>query len=396
MALSLTVQHEPAAIEAEQWNALLEDCAQPTPFMRHEWLAALHTSACAGPEAGWTPLFLCLYEGPHEKRRLRAACALYAKSHSYGEYVFDWSWARAMEQAGLRYYPKLLCASPFTPVPGSRLLARSQEDRLALLAGMQELAQQQGWSSAHVLFLDQADTDAARAAGWQIRHSVQFHWCNRAAQPYADFADFMASLHRDKRKKIQQERRRVADAGITVRTLRGPEITTADWDLFYACYVRTYRAHHSQPYLSREFFAAVAASMPDHWLLFVAQRGGRDIAASLIGLDTERRVAYGRYWGALEAIPCLHFELCYYSPLQWCIDTNWLRFEGGAQGEHKMARGLMPVQTSSAHWLRHAGLAEAVARFLQTESEDIGHYVDELHEHSPFKQTTTNSQGPSA
>lgn len=388
----LRLYRSPLGIDAAAWNALLQASPQPTPFMRHEWLAAMHTSACAGPDSGWTPVFLTL----NDSSGLRAACALYAKSHSFGEYVFDWSWARALEEAGLRYYPKLLCASPFTPVPGSRLLARTQADRLALLHGMQALARQQAWSSAHVLFLDAADLAAAQAAGWQTRSSVQFHWRNRhlssagdpAASPYADFADFLASMQRDKRKKIQQERSKVSAAGLVVESRCGPQITAADWDVFYRCYLRTYQAHQSQPYLSREFFALIAASMPHNWLMFIAKRDGHAVAASLVGLDPERQTAYGRYWGALEVVPCLHFELCYYQPLQWCIAQRWACFEGGAQGEHKIARGLLPVPTWSAHWLAHPGLGQAVARFLQAETAEMGRYVNELQEHTPFKNQT--------
>ena len=377
----IRVHNHPAGIQASDWNALLAAQAQPTPFMRHEYLLALHESGSATAETGWQPQFLSLHEG----EQLLAACPMYVKGHSYGEYVFDWAWADAYRRHGLAYDPKLLDAVPFTPVPGSRLLARDAASRVALLHGMQQLATQAGLSSAHLLFIDEADTAAAQDAGWMLRSTVQFHWINRSPQPYADFADFLASLQREKRKKIQQERRRVADAGVTFDTLQGPEITEADWDFFYRCYTLTYHAHRSTPYLTRDFFARMAQTMPEHWLLFIARRGSERIAASLIGIDPARGHAYGRYWGATEGVSCLHFDACYYQPLAWCIEHGYQRFEGGAQGEHKMARGLLPVQTSSAHWLAHPQFAEAVANFLEQEGAGVAQYVDELNERLPFK-----------
>jgi predicted N-acyltransferase len=379
----LRVHASPGEVDAARWNALLHDSGHPTLFMRHEWLQALHQTGCASTEIGWTPAFLTLAHAD-QPDDMQAACPLYFKTHSYGEYVFDWSWADAYRRSGLRYYPKALCAVPFTPVPGSRLLARSHAARVALLQGVQQLAQAQGLSSAHVLFLDEADRDAAQALGWQLREAVQFHWTN-LPDGYAGFDGFLASLQRDKRKKIQQERRKVDEAGVVVQSRVGREITESDWDFFYRCYVQTYREHHSQPYLSREFFAQVARTLPDHWLLFTATRGAEVVGCSLVALDPDRRVAYGRYWGATEWVPCLHFELCYYQPLAWCIEHAYQRFEGGAQGEHKMARGLLPVRTWSAHWLSHPEFADAVADFLARESQGIATYVNELTERNPFK-----------
>ena len=374
----------PDGIDAATWNTLLRASPRPTPFMRHEWLAALHETGCATPGTGWTPLFLSARQG--EGVPIDAVCALYLKAHSYGEYVFDWAWANAHEQAGLPYYPKLLCASPFTPVPGSRLLARHGEARQALLAAIVQYGQQAGCSSAHVLFPDEADVEAARQAGWLLRQGVQFHWTNgQDTGPYRDMADFLGSLHRDKRKKIQQERRRVADAGVTVQARQGGDIRAQDWDVFHECYRRTYVAHGGHPYLNRAFFEQVSHSLSAHWLMFIASQDGRPVAASLIGVDPAQGVAYGRYWGALAHVPCLHFELCYYAPLAWCITQGFTRFEGGAQGEHKMARGLMPTPTWSAHWLRDARFSDAVAHYLARESAGIDAYVDELHERGPFK-----------
>lgn len=379
----IRVHDDPRQIDASQWNALLSRQACSTPFMRHEYLVALHESRSAVDDTGWQSTFLCLHRDTDDQ--LAAACPLYLKTHSYGEYVFDWAWADAYQRHGLAYYPKLLCAVPFTPVPGTRLLATDDETRRALLDAIRHYARQANLSSAHVLFLDEADQAAARAAGWMMRSTVQFHWHNREAEPYADFAAFLADLHRDKRKKIQQERRRVHEAGVSFTSHVGPEITDSDWDYFYRCYSLTYRAHHSTPYLTRDFFRRMATMLAPNWLLFVAWRDGRRIAASLITIDPERGAAYGRYWGATEPVPCLHFEACYYQPLAWCIAHGYRRFEGGAQGEHKMARGLLPVQTWSAHWLAHPQFAQAVADFLAREGSGVERYLDELNDRQPFK-----------
>jgi predicted N-acyltransferase len=372
---------DPSTLDATAWDALLEASAAPSPFMRHAYLSALHASGSAVAQTGWAPQFLAV----ERDGALVGACPLYLKSHSYGEYVFDWAWADAYERAGLRYYPKLLAAVPFTPVPGPRLLARDDAVRAVLLAALAGVAEQNQLSSAHVLFLDDADRSAAEAAGWMLRSTVQFHWSNRAPVAYVDFADFLTSLQRDKRKKIQQERRYVREAGVEFETRLGTQIEAADWDFFYRCYTQTYREHRSTPYLKRDFFARMAATMPQHWLLFIARRGGEPIASSLIALDPARGHAYGRYWGALESVNCLHFEACYYRPLEWCIAHGYHRFEGGAQGEHKMARGLMPVRTWSAHWLSDARFSDAVARFLEREGAGVEAYVGELDERNPFK-----------
>ena len=381
---ALRLHDDPATIDATAWDALAEASPSATPFMRHAYLKALHDSRSAVAETGWAPRFATLEHGG----ALAAACPLYLKGHSYGEYVFDWAWADAWERAGGRYYPKLLGAVPFTPVPGARLLARDAAARLTLLRALEQLARDEGLSSAHLLFLDDADRSAAEQAGWLLRSAVQFHWRNRTPQPYADFDEFAAGLQRDKRRKLQQERRYVREAGVTFEVRRGEEIGTADWDLFYRCYTATYRAHRSTPYLTRDFFARMAATMPEHWLLFIASQHGAPIATSLIALDAARGRAYGRYWGQLPdtpAVNCLHFEACYYQPLAWCIAQGFHCFEGGAQGEHKMARGLLPVRTHSAHWLADARFAAAVGRFLEREDLGIEAYVSELDERNPFK-----------
>jgi predicted N-acyltransferase len=380
----IRVHKDLATLDASAWNALLAEQASPTPFMRHEYLAALHESGSAVPETGWAPQVITLESGG----RLQAAAALYLKSHSYGEYVFDWAWADAYRRHGLRYYPKLLGAVPFTPVPGTRLLARDATARAALVQAIGRVAREAKLSSAHMLFFDEPDRLAFEQAGWMIRQGVQFHWTQDTQRPVADFTELLSRMQRDKRKKIQQERRRVAEQGIAFTAHDGTQITEPLWDFFYRCYSLTYQAHHSTPYLTRDFFGRMARDLPGHWLMFVARREGEPVATSLIAIDRPGRAAWGRYWGCVEAVPCLHFDACYYQPLAWCLAHGIQRFEGGAQGEHKMARGLLPVATASAHWLRDERFASAVSDFLAAEGAGISEYVDELRERNPFKAPT--------
>lgn len=379
--LDSVLQLEPAS-----WNELLAQQEHPTPFMRHEYLGALESSGCATPQTGWSPRFLTL--SSHEGQ-LQAACPLYIKSHSRGEYVFDWSWAGAYERHGLPYYPKGVVAVPFTPVSGSRLLARDAVARQALLDVMLDLSRHAGLSSLHLLFGMPQDMAAARRAGMMQRHDVQFHWRN-SASGYIDFDAFLADLNQEKRKKIRQERRKVEQAGVSFRTRLGRDITQQDWDFFFRCYERTYLEHGQAPYLNREFFAQMAKQLPEHWLLFVAQRGGADIAASLIAVTASSeqapRLAWGRYWGALERVDCLHFEACYYQPLAWCITHGYHRFEGGAQGEHKLARALLPSRTDSAHWLENPDFSNAVGEYLAREVPGVDAYLQALSLHSPMKK----------
>jgi predicted N-acyltransferase len=373
----------PLALPADAWNALLAQEPDPSPFMRHEYLAALHQSGSAREHAGWQPQFVTLWRGGV----LQAACPMYLKNHSYGEYVFDWAWANAYAQHGLDYYPKALVAVPFTPVPGARLLARDEASRTALVKALIAHTRDEQLSSLHLLFAQPRDVAACEAAGLMLRHTVQFHWTNADATGLAfrDFEHFLASLQQEKRKKIRQERRKVHEAGVCFRWSRGSDISAADWDFFYRCYERTYLEHGNAPYLNRDFFHRMAQTMPQHWLLFIAEREGQPMACSLIGIDDKARVAYGRYWGALERVDCLHFEACYYQPLAWCMDHGFVRFEGGAQGEHKMARALLPVRTTSAHWLAHPSFADAVERFLQREGQGIEEYLDHLAQRNPLK-----------
>ena len=453
-AIIARVLASPLEVDATAWNALLALQSHPTPFMRHEYLAALHESESAVPHTGWTPRFMTLWEGD----LLVAACPLYLKSHSYGEYVFDWAWASAYEQHGVPYYPKAVVAVPFTPVPGTRLMARDAAARQGLVQALCQWCEDEGISSLHVLFASDDDVLTGAREGLMLRHTVQFHWKNVAptlgtnvsslppegalaalgrpgggsgAAPtlgtggfllptesvlaaveshcdsgsaaagtlaYRDFDDFLAHLTQEKRKKFRQERRRVAEAGVTFRWALGADITADDWNFFYRCYERTYLEHGNPPYLTRAFFQQMADRMPEHWLLFIAEREGRPIASSLIAISAQPSsargqyhskyagcTAYGRYWGALERVDCLHFEACYYQPLAWCIAHGVQRFEGGAQGEHKMARALLPVPATSMHWLAHPAFADAVDRFLAREVAGVEQYLDHLQARSPFR-----------
>jgi predicted N-acyltransferase len=393
----IRVLDSPLKVNADQWNALL--AAQSpgeaaNPFMRHEYLAALHESGSATPDTGWTPCFVTLWQGD----TLAGVCPLYLKAHSYGEYVFDWAWANAYQQHGLDYYPKAVAAVPFTPVPGVRLLARNAAERALLIKALVAWCGDENLSSLHLLFAADDDVAACEEAGLMLRHTVQFHWKNNS---YRDFDDFLASLNQEKRKKIRQERRKVREAGITFRWSFGKDISQADWDFFYRCYERTYYEHGNAPYLSRDFFQRMQDTMPENWLMFIAEgeAGGKrqPIAASLVAVSATLEsttgvslTAYGRYWGALARVDCLHFEACYYQPLQWCIEHGYQSFEGGAQGEHKMARALLPVKTTSAHWLAHPSFADAVERFLEREGAGIESYMEDLERRNPFKAPPPN------
>jgi predicted N-acyltransferase len=365
-----------AEIGRSAWDGLLALQDDANPFLSYDFLDALHASGSACAASGWRPQFLTLWRGGE----LEAAMPLYLKSHSYGEYVFDWAWAEAYRNNRLDYYPKLLAAIPFTPVTGSRLLARDPQSGAALIAALQALQRRSGVSSTHILFPPPQQAEALRQAGFLLRGGVQFHWENAG---YGSFDDFLATLEQKKRKNIRAERRKVREAGIALRHIPGHDATPADWRFFKHCYDRTYAEHYSTPYLNLDFFQRIGAALPDHLRLIVAERNGRPIAASL--LVHGARTVYGRYWGALEHVPCLHFETAYYQPLEFCIEAGMRRFEGGAQGEHKVARGFLPHKTWSAHWLAHPAFADAIERFLQREAGGVDAYIDELNEHSPFR-----------
>ena len=373
MARSLRILDSLDGVDPLQWDAL----AHGNPTLSHAFLDSLHRTGCASRASGWTPCFPTLWEG----ERLAGAAPAYLKSHSFGEYVFDWAWADAYESHGLAYYPKIVCAVPFTPVTGSRLLARDPAVRQELARALLGLARDSGVSSLHVLFPDAEDASVLRAMGLLERTGVQFHWRNAA---YPSFDAFLAELSHDKRKKIRQERRKLAGTGVRLRRVTGREATSADWDFFTACYRRTYREHRSTPYLDRAFFGTIARLMPDQILLVIAERQGRPVASALdlFGADA----LYGRYWGAMEHVPGLHFETCYYQAMEFCVERGIPLFEGGAQGEHKHARGFLPETTRSFHWLAEPAFERAVDEFLRREGTSIAAYVDELNERTPFRR----------
>jgi uncharacterized protein len=361
------------------WDALLARQADANPFLSYAFLDALHTTGCAAPATGWRPQFLTLWH-KQQPDQLAAVLPLYKKFHSYGEYVFDWAWADAYQRHGVAYYPKLLSAIPFTPVTGNRLLACDAAARTALVKALVGLQQTSEASSTHILYPTAAEATLLEEAGFMLRSGVQFHWINLG---YRDFDDFLATLEPKKRKNIRAERRKVRDAGISFRHISGAAALDADWRFFHRCYVRTYTEHYSTPYLNLEFFLRIGRTMPQNILIIVAERNGLPIASSLLIHDSI--VLYGRYWGALEQVSCLHFETAYYQPLEFCIAHHIRRFEGGAQGEHKLARGFLPHTTWSAHHLAHPAFADAIASFLEREASATASYLDELEEHNPFR-----------
>jgi hypothetical protein len=365
-----------AEISAAQWDAL----AGKNPFLSHAYLNALQVCGCATPQTGWHTQFLTAWEND----TMVGAIPLYFKTHSYGEFVFDWAWAEAYQRHGLRYYPKLVSSVPFTPVAGIRLLASSAEVRAELIKGALQLTKDSGASSLHIIFPEEDQALEMQQQGMMLRHGFQLHWRNPG---YADFDAYVAAMRRDKRKKVNQERRKVADAGITFEHLTGEQITDEHWDFFMRCYDHTHRQFNSPQPLNRAFFQHISASMPQNILLIVAIRDGNPIASALnfINQDT----LYGRSWGALEQHQALHFETCYYQAIEFCIAHKISLFEGGAQGEHKLARGFLPTTTWSAHWLAHPEFSHAVEEFLQREAGGVEQYMDELNDSSPFKKVST-------
>ena len=365
-----------AEIDAQSWDALVTESGGSV-LSQHAFLHAFESSGSVAPDTGWQPRHLLLWDDD----QLVAAIPLYAKGHSYGEFVFDWAWAEAYQRNGLDYYPKWLTAIPFTPVPGARLLTTAPYRALAANALLQ-WAKKSGLSSLHVLYTTPEDTAALREAGCLHRTHTQFHWFNRN---WPDFDTFLASLTQPKRKKIRAERRKVREAGITTCVRTGAHITADDWAFFYRCYANTYHVRGNTPYLTPEFFLTVGNTLSEHCVMALAYRNEQPLAASLLWLDTVngQRKLYGRYWGALEHIDCLHFELAYYTPLEWALVNNIAVVEGGAQGEHKLARGFEPVQTQSVHWLAHPGFADAVEKFLERERTGVDNYLGSLS--SPFR-----------
>jgi len=369
-------------VSASDWNTLLT--CDAGPFLTHEFLSSLEETGCVGGNTGWQVAHLVLRQG----KQLVGAMPLYLKQHSYGEFVFDWSWAQAYEQQGMNYYPKILCAIPFTPVQGSRILSAPQcnalEIQKALLSGLKSLMTDNDLSSAHILFPMTDEAEFLREQGLLLRDSVQFHWHN---QNFQSFEQFLSILTMKRRKNIRREREQVAREAISFRQVPGEDSKDQDWEFFFDCYQNTYLEHQSSPYLNESFFKLLAKRIPNNLHLIIAERNGISIAASLLLVDKQSSKVYGRYWGALEHVPCLHFETAYYQAIEYCIKEGIETFEGGAQGEHKMARGFLPTTIRSAHLIKDPRFSKAIAHFLEREHQGIGAYVDELAEHSPLKST---------
>jgi uncharacterized protein len=362
-----------AGIDPADWNR----CAGlDNPFLSHAFLAALEHSGSATAQNGWQPVPILIDDGAGQ---LAGALPAYAKSHSQGEYVFDHNWADALQRSGGRYYPKLQIAVPFTPVPGPRLLSADDRVAQALIAGAESIVEQHSLSSAHATFLEARDIARFRDAGWLIREGTQFHWSNAG---YADFDDFLGALSSRKRKAIRKERA-TAQAGLDILTLTGADIAEAHWNAFWEFYLDTGARKWGRPYLTRSFFSQIGATMADQLLLILAMRDGVPVAGALnfIGSDA----LFGRYWGCREDIPCLHFELCYYQAIDFAIARGLARVEAGAQGEHKLARGYLPVPTWSAHYIADPGFRSAIADFLQRERRAVENQIAFLGEMGPFK-----------
>ncbi len=374
LARTVSSIHE---IGADVWNALANPPDRPfNPFVAFDFLAALEDSKSVAPEAGWAPMHLVL----EETGAVSGIVPLYVKGHSQGEYVFDHHWADAYERAGGRYYPKLVAAAPFTPVPGPRLLAGSRDAQINLAAALRQVSEKLGVSSAHVNFIDAGEQEPLARAGFLPRMGEQFHWFNRG---YATFEDFLAALASRKRKAVRRERREAAE-GLEIRRLVGDEIEERHWDAFWLFYQDTGARKWGQPYLTRTFFRLIAERMADRLMLIVAERNGAPIAGALnfIGGDT----LYGRYWGCTEDAPFLHFELCYYQAIEAAIERGLERVEAGAQGQHKIARGYEPVPTYSAHFIADPGFRKAIADYLDAEREQTGMEIEALKGYVPFRK----------
>jgi predicted N-acyltransferase len=374
VSISAQILHRIAEVDEAAWDALLPDGSHP--FLSWRFLNAIEQSGCAVEETGWAPRHIWLIDGDTPI----GAAPLYAKTHSQGEYVFDHAWADAYSRAGGSYYPKLQCSIPFTPATGPRLLALTQEHKLSLLSSMVQATGEWGYSSAHLTFLNASDRAACAEAGLLIREDRQFHFIDR---DYGDFDGFLASLSSRKRKNIRKERQ-AAQVGIKIHRLRGDDLKSHHWDVFYHCYVDTGQRKWGRPYLNREFFARIHAAMPDDILLIMAEMDGDLVAGALnfIGSDA----LYGRNWGALIHKPFLHFELCYYQAIEAGLELGVPRVEAGAQGEHKLARGYEPVVTSSAHYLSHPGLRDAVGDYLARERQAVQREVEALSTYTPFRK----------
>lgn len=372
-------------VDATAWNALNHD---DNPFLRHEFLLALEQNGCVGSGTGWTPIHVVVHDGA----RLVGATPLYIKEHSYGEFVFDWAWAHAYQRCGIPYYPKLVSAVPFTPATGSRMLIAEMDQastvRQVLMKGVLDTAHAIGASSVHWLFTNAADTQFLAARGLLQRVGTQFHWHNAG---YTSFDGFIAQLSAKKRKNLNRERKRVSEAGIRLAILPGNEISADLWKMFYRYYATTSALKGGTPYLTASFFTALGRTLPEHTLLVTAWQRDEFIAGALC--LRSRDTLYGRHWGSRGDFNGLHFDACYYTPLDFCIREGIAHFEAGAQGEHKISRGFLPTATYSCHWIANREFRDAIARFVTEEANHVDAYMDELAEHSPFRQHDAKDHG---
>ena len=379
--LSLSVAEQMSAVDRASWNAIANPPGERyDPFLDWDFLEAAESSGCAQPDTGWTPRPMLARDAAG---KLVGAAPLYLKMHSRGEFVFDHSWADALHRAGGRYYPKLLCAVPFTPVTGRRLLATGPHAvtiRQSLASAIVQVGRQWRVSSAHFNFVDAETWQALGEQGLLLREDQQFHWMNRG---YGSFEDFLGALSSRKRKTLRRERRE-AQEGLEIVRLTGAELTSAHWDAFFEFYTDTGGRKWGSPYLNREFFTLLHERMADKCLLILAYDGKQPIAGALnlIGSDT----LYGRYWGRSEDRPFLHFEISYYQAIDFAIERGLARVEAGAQGEHKLSRGYEPTLTRSAHWIAHSGLRQAVSDYLDREREAVEEGIDQLSAYSPFRK----------
>ena len=360
------------------WNALAAD----SPFLRHEFLSALETAGCVGPETAWRPAHLTASDAGGG---LAGALPLYIKYDSRGEYVFDWSWAAAYGHSGLSYYPKLVSAVPFTPATGRRLLvdgdAAFESVAAELLAAARTLGSDIDASSLHVLFPTDRERQFLSDVGLLARKSCQFHWHNDG---YASFEDFLGRFTSKKRKKARRERRRVAEANVTFEHLSGDEPSEEDWEAIYEYYAHTFRRRGQTPYLNREFFAEIARTMPESLVIVLARFDGRPIATAICFRSAD--TLYGRYWGSLADFHSLHFEACYHQGIEYCIREGLSRFEPGTQGEHKLSRGFTPTATWSSHKIANPTFAQAIGQFVDRERDHVDAYMRQLAAHTPYRK----------
>jgi predicted N-acyltransferase len=365
-------------VAANDWNALV---GHRYPFLHHEFLSAAEQTGCVSPETGWQPRHALLRDSVD---RLSGAMLLYEKTHSWGEFVFDWAWAQAYQRAGLEYYPKLVSAVPFTPAPSPRLLladGAGPDAAAALVEGALDLAARRGLSSLHVLFPLPAELPIFEAAGLMPRKDCQFHWHNHG---YRSFDDFLATFSSAKRKKARRDRRQVVEQGIGFRWLRGDELDAAQWSIVYEMISNTFLQRGSMPYYDLDFFMTVAARLPRNILVVLAERPGKTVACAMFYRDD--RTLYGRYWGSESQYNALHFETCYDQGIDYCIASGLQCFEPGTQGEHKISRGFVPVATWSAHWIAQPEFGDAISRYLREEIRHVDRYIAAVDSHSPYRK----------